>query len=59
MMGRVVLTVVGVVLILAGAAMTITSDAELWWAPVVVGGCIAALGVVFIVAARAERRLPR
>jgi hypothetical protein len=58
-MGRVVLTVAGAVLILAGAAMAITSDAELWWAPVVVGGCIAVLGVVLIVAARADRRLPR
>jgi uncharacterized membrane protein HdeD (DUF308 family) len=49
---RIVLIVVGVLLILVGIAMAITSQAELWYAPVVVGACIALVGVVFIVAGR-------
>jgi uncharacterized membrane protein HdeD (DUF308 family) len=56
---RVVLTALGAVLVLVGVAMAITSDAELWWAPVVVGGCIVVLGVLFIVAARSPSRLSR
>jgi hypothetical protein len=34
---RIVLTVVGVLLILVGVAMAVTSQAELWYAPVLVG----------------------
>jgi uncharacterized membrane protein len=49
---RLVLAAVGVVLVLTGVAMAVTSDAELWWAPVVVGGSIAVVGVALIAAAR-------
>ena len=50
---RILLTVVvGVLLILVGIAMAVTSQAELWYAPVVVGACVALVGVVFIAAGR-------
>jgi hypothetical protein len=55
-MASVVVSAAGAVLVLAGIAMPITSDAELWWAPVVVGASISLLGLVLIAAGRSPRR---
>jgi hypothetical protein len=44
----VALIAVGGLVLLAGIRMAITSDAELWWAPVIVGGCIVVVGIVLI-----------
>ena len=55
----ILLTLVGVLLIAAGVAMPITSDAELWWVPAVVGAGIALIGVLSITAGGFLRRAHR
>ena len=43
---RILLIVFGVLLVLTGIDMAFTSDAELWWPPVIVGACIAVPGAI-------------
>jgi uncharacterized membrane protein HdeD (DUF308 family) len=52
---RIPLIVFGVLLILAGIAMPVTSDAELWYAPVILGAWVAVLGAVLIAVGRSLR----
>jgi hypothetical protein len=46
---------IGVVIVLLGVAMAVLSDAELWWTPVIFGGCIALIGLALIAAGRSVR----
>jgi uncharacterized protein (DUF983 family) len=58
-LASVLLIVIGVLLILAGIAMPLTSDAELWYAPVVLGAGIALLGAFLIAGGRSLLRARR
>ena len=58
-LASVLLIVVGVLLILVGIAMPLTSDAELWYAPVVLGAGIALLGAFLIAGGRSLLRARR
>jgi hypothetical protein len=42
----IVLAIAGMVIVAAGVAMPLTSDAETWWAPTIVGALIAIVGAL-------------
>ena len=55
-LASILLIVAGLTLLLAGIAMPLTSHAELWYAPVVVGAVTAFLGALLVAGGRSLLR---